>query len=196
MPETRTMTSPMLKAMANPLRRRVFATLVAMETARAADLAERLDAPANSLSFHLRVLAEAGLIEAAPELARDRRDRVWRAVPGSLTIGSPEHPTPAEDSLAMDAYLTQQEHDQLNRLKAVIAWGRKFASAQDTVQKGALNISNLMLNDEEAQELEAKVLDVLRDLKRKSIAGANDGTARKLWDVTLMMAREDLLEGN
>ena len=47
---------------------------------RAADLAHDLGIPANQASFHLRQLAKYGLVEEAPELARDRRDRVWRAV--------------------------------------------------------------------------------------------------------------------
>lgn len=194
--EPRTMTSPMLKAMANPLRRRIFATLAAMDFARAADLSERLDVPANSLSFHLRVMAEAGLIEEAPELARDRRDRVWRAMPGGLTIGSPEHPAQVDDQLAMNAYLTQQEQDQVNQLKAVIGWGRSYAAGSENVQKGALNITNLMLNDQEAEELEALMLEALREVKRKSIVNAGDGSKRRLWDVTVMMAREDLLGGH
>jgi hypothetical protein len=36
--------------------------------------------PANQASFHLRQLAKYGLVEEAPELARDGRDRVWRVV--------------------------------------------------------------------------------------------------------------------
>jgi predicted ArsR family transcriptional regulator len=46
---------------------------------RAADLAESLGIPANQASFHLRQLAKYGLIEEAPEAARDGRDRVWKA---------------------------------------------------------------------------------------------------------------------
>lgn len=190
------MTSPMLKAMANPLRRRIFATLAAMDSARAADLSERLEVPANSLSFHLRVLAEAGIIEEAPELARDRRDRVWRAMPGGLSVGSPDHPALADDQLAMNVYLSQQEQDQMHQLKAVINWGKQFAAGTEPVQKGALNISNLMLSDEEAKELEQRMLEALREVKRKSIANAQDGAERRLWDVTVMMAREDLLGGH
>lgn len=190
--EPRTMTSPMLKAMANPLRRRIFATLAAMDAARAADLAGRLEVPANSLSFHLRVLAEAGMIEEAPELAKDRRDRVWRVLPGSLTIGSPEHPALDEDKLAMDAYLTQQEQDRARQLRAVVAWGREYASGAEHEQLGALNISNLMLSAQEVEELEERMLELLREIKLKSLAAAHDGTERKLWDITVMMAREDL----
>ena len=33
-----------------------------------------------NVSHHLRVLGECGLIEEAPELARDRRERWWRLV--------------------------------------------------------------------------------------------------------------------
>jgi predicted ArsR family transcriptional regulator len=47
---------------------------------RAADVADRLDIPANQASFHLRQLAKYGLVVEAPEHARDGRDRVWRAV--------------------------------------------------------------------------------------------------------------------
>ena len=191
-PKPRTMTSPMLKAMANPLRRRIFATLAAMDAARAADLADRLDVPANSLSFHLRVLAEAGAIEEAPELAKDRRDRVWRIVPGGLDVGSPEHPIPAEDRLALNVYLTQQEQDQVHQLQAVINWGREFATGNESVQKGGLSMVNLILNAEEVDELDERVREVMREIKLKAVAGAHDGTERKLWNVTLMMAREDL----
>src|SRR5690242_2457375 len=46
---------------------------------RAADIAESLGIPANQASFHLRQLAKYGLIQEAPEAARDGRDRVWKA---------------------------------------------------------------------------------------------------------------------
>jgi predicted ArsR family transcriptional regulator len=67
-----------LRAMAHPLRGRLFYELFARGTARAADLARDLDVPANQVSFHLRQMAKYGFIEEAPEHARDRRDRVWR----------------------------------------------------------------------------------------------------------------------
>ena len=66
------MSTEVLKALANPLRRQVWNEVIKLRYARAADLAGRLDQPANSLSFHLRVLAEAGLIEEPPEKARAR----------------------------------------------------------------------------------------------------------------------------
>ncbi|UDY23157.1 winged helix-turn-helix domain-containing protein [Nocardioides sp. Kera G14] len=67
-----------LRAIAHPTRNRILAELGAAGTSRAADLAQALDIPANQASFHLRQLAKYGLVEEAPEEARDRRDRVWR----------------------------------------------------------------------------------------------------------------------
>ena len=75
-----------LRALSHPLRQRILGELEVVEHARAADLAETLSEPANAISFHLRVLAKAGIIEEAPELARDRRDRVWKQSVESFTI--------------------------------------------------------------------------------------------------------------
>jgi DNA-binding transcriptional ArsR family regulator len=69
-----------LRAIAHPLRARILGELTAAGHLRAADVATVLDIPANQASFHLRQLAKYGLIEVAPELARDARDRVWRPV--------------------------------------------------------------------------------------------------------------------
>src|SRR3954449_9614275 len=69
-----------LRAIAHPVRNRILGELSAAGHLRAADVAEVLGIPANQASFHLRQLAKYGLVEQAPELARDGRDRVWRPV--------------------------------------------------------------------------------------------------------------------
>jgi predicted ArsR family transcriptional regulator len=67
-----------LRAIAHPMRNRILGELSAAGHLRAADVAEVLGIPANQASFHLRQLAKYGLVEPAPELARDGRDRVWK----------------------------------------------------------------------------------------------------------------------
>lgn len=67
-----------LRAIAHPTRNRILFELSAAGSLRAADIARLLDVPANQASFHLRQLAKYGLVEEAPDEARDRRDRVWR----------------------------------------------------------------------------------------------------------------------
>lgn len=76
-----------LRAIAHPVRNRILAELSAGGPMRAADVARELGIPANQASFHLRQLAKYGLIEEAPEAARDQRDRVWKATDdGGLSI--------------------------------------------------------------------------------------------------------------
>lgn len=69
-----------LRAIAHPTRNRVLHELSAAGSLRAADIARRIDVPANQASFHLRQLAKYGLVEEDPDAGRDRRDRVWRLV--------------------------------------------------------------------------------------------------------------------
>ena len=68
-----------LRALAHPVRGRILDEIEAAGPVRAADVARELGIPANQASFHLRQLAKYGLVEEAPEEARDKRDRVWRA---------------------------------------------------------------------------------------------------------------------
>jgi DNA-binding transcriptional ArsR family regulator len=76
-----------LRAIAHPVRVRILGEVHAAGHLRAADVAETLGIPANQASFHLRQLAKYGLVEPAPDLARDGRDRVWRpAQEGSLSL--------------------------------------------------------------------------------------------------------------
>lgn len=81
--ETPTIRSPeVLRAFAHPMRLRLYEVLLAGGPATAARLAREVSGAPGSLSYHLRQLATHGFIEEAPELTVDRRERVWRAVPG------------------------------------------------------------------------------------------------------------------
>lgn len=67
-----------LASLTHPARQRLLDVLELDGPATASMLAERTDQAVGNVSHHLRVLAEAELIELAPELARDRRERWWR----------------------------------------------------------------------------------------------------------------------
>src|SRR5689334_1443789 len=86
---------------------------------RAADLAERLDIPANQASFHLRQLAKYGLIEEAPEAARDGRDRVWKAVnPDGMRLDLSEMEKEPGGKAAVGVFKRQwlaRAHESLDR---------------------------------------------------------------------------------
>jgi len=73
-----------LAALAHPFRSRIMDALKVDGPSTASALAQRTGQAVGSASHHLKVLAEAGLVEEAPELARDRRERWWRlAAPGT-----------------------------------------------------------------------------------------------------------------
>jgi DNA-binding transcriptional ArsR family regulator len=80
--------SRVLAAMAHPLRRRLLAVLKLDGPATVSGLAKRTDQAVGNISHHLRTLAAAELIEEAPELARDRRERWWRRTATTLRWSS------------------------------------------------------------------------------------------------------------
>lgn len=180
-PQAPTMSTEILKALANPLRRQVWNEVSELRYARAADLAQRLGTPANTLSFHLRVLAEAGLIEEAPEKARDRRDRVWKPTRGALSLGSPENPV--TDIALGDAVLAGTVADHQRLLTRVADWALKYATGEDPVERGTLAGYTLRLSRERFSELVERldgVIDEYRDADeeghtwRLSVIAASD----------------------
>ncbi|MBE7187982.1 helix-turn-helix domain-containing protein [Jatrophihabitans endophyticus] len=73
-----------IAAMSHPLRRRLMDVLTVDGPATASMLAERTDQAVGNISHHMRTLADCELVEEAPELARDRRERWWRLAHASV----------------------------------------------------------------------------------------------------------------
>lgn len=184
----------MLKAMAHPLRRRIVAVLGAQEYARATDLARQLGVAANTLSFHLRTLAEAGFVQEAPEFARDRRDRVWKGAVQSYRVGSPETPIGPEDEAPLAAYLDQLTMDQQEMVAKVTAWAPGFATGRETEAKADLSLGTLRLTPDEADRLFTEVCAVLdrARLLHHEPSPSDEADGVRAWDYTFMAAREDL----
>ncbi|MEH1126601.1 ArsR/SmtB family transcription factor [Micromonospora sp. CPCC 206061] len=76
--------SRVLAALSHPLRRRLMDVLKVYGPQTVSQLAERTDQAVANVSHHLKVLGACDLIEEAPELARDRRERWWRRVSAGL----------------------------------------------------------------------------------------------------------------
>ncbi|WP_411079340.1 ArsR/SmtB family transcription factor [Streptomyces sp. cmx-18-6] len=74
-----------LRALAHPLRIRLLNALREFGPATASRLGERLAESSGATSYHLRQLAEAGLVEDAPELGKGR-ERWWRSVHDGSTF--------------------------------------------------------------------------------------------------------------
>ncbi|WP_020525483.1 ArsR/SmtB family transcription factor [Catelliglobosispora koreensis] len=91
-----------LAALAHPLRRRLMDMLRVYGPATASTLAERTGQAVANISHHLRVLGAADMIEEAPELARDKRERWWRIVTTSVRWSSTDFKDDPAGALVAD----------------------------------------------------------------------------------------------
>jgi DNA-binding transcriptional ArsR family regulator len=138
-----------LRALAHPVRGRILDEIEATGPVRAADIARELGIPANQASFHLRQLAKYGLVEEAPEEARDKRDRVWRsATPSGYTVSLTQLEQAPGGRAAVEVFRQNKR-----------AWGhhvidRAFATGLPK-GSGVFSLSDhaLRLTDDEAKEL-------------------------------------------
>lgn len=170
-----------LKAIAHPVRLRLYEALVARGPATNARLAQHIPAAPGSLSYHLRQLAAHGFIEEAPELANDGRERWWRAVPGGLHWSEEElDHTPGAQGAAAAAQSVLLGR-QIERMRMWVnsgeRWGRDWRSA-------AVNTDTVLrLGPEELREMAAELEEVLdrwrhrsRTVTEKEPSGVNRAT--------------------
>lgn len=160
-----------LRAFAHPVRSRVLDELNARGPQRSADLAQALGLPANQVSFHVRTLAEYGLVVEDPERARDRRDRVWRLADDGrgftldleAVAGTPGG---ASVAAAWRGVASGRAHREV---EAAYAAGRD----PDTVR--TITQATFLLTKDEAAELAADLNEVMHAWTERSRAGDPDG---------------------
>ncbi len=85
----RTMDLESLKALAHPLRVRIFDVLSTYGTFTASGLAERLGESSGATSYHLRQLEKHGFVREV-EGKGVGRERWWERTPGGVSIGNDE----------------------------------------------------------------------------------------------------------
>jgi DNA-binding transcriptional ArsR family regulator len=164
-----------LAALAHPLRRRLLDVLRVHGPATASALAERTDQHVGNVSHHIRALAEVGLVEEAPELAKDRRERWWRLVARSLRwTGQPMSDDPAGEAIALAVQSLmidrQSEH--------VRAWFSATDEEREPWRASAFAIESWMhLTAEELGELSQEIDDVLARWKGRT--SSDDGERRE-----------------
>ena len=177
------MTSAMMKALSHPLRRRILKVFAKRDFARAADIAADLDVPANSVSFHLRVLADAGLISEAPDQARDRRDRVWKSDPLRLDLGTPERPM--ADEVLGSALLVALAQDHAELLRRVVAWAPEFTAGRTTEIHGTFARSTVRMTEAQFEVLTKRLAEAIAEAQK---AGESEGADSRVWEIDIVAA--------
>jgi DNA-binding transcriptional ArsR family regulator len=146
-----------LKAISHPLRVRILYELTTVAGARASDLAREIGVQANLVSFHLRQLAKYGLVEEAPELARDKRERVWRV---SSTAGISTSLSAVANEPGGEAAIQVWKRESAAWAHMVI----DHAYAQDVHSPDIYSISDvpMRLTTAQARELATEITALLR----------------------------------
>ena len=146
-----------LRAIAHPLRASLLYELFARGSATATTLAEAVDQPVNSVSFHLRQLAKYGLIEDDPDAAgADARQRWWRpAMTAGLRISDRELGKTPEGRTSLQVF----KSTVAAKWQAQVA--RFFSSREETDEVWASNDAPMMLTDSEARACTEEILGVL-----------------------------------
>ncbi len=175
-PNTRKITdSATLASLAHPLRRRLLDLLRVDGPATASTLAEKTGQAIANVSHHLRVLGDSSLIEEAPELARDKRERWWRMPTGSLRWSTSDFDDdPAGQIIAQ----TLQQMSLEQHLKAVREWFGKDRAEQGEWSNGSFSADKwLRLTPQELFEFSEEINEVMHRWGRRETP--DDGQARE-----------------
>jgi DNA-binding transcriptional ArsR family regulator len=167
--------SRVLAALAHPLRRRLMDVLKVDGPSTVSMLAERTGQAVANVSHHLRVLGAAELVEEAPELARDRRERWWRLVSAGVRWSTVDF---GDDPAAL-AVANAAESLNLDRQMGLVrAW--YAASEADRREWGEAAFSTdkwLRLTPAELTELARQIIDLLGAWGKREVP--DDGQRRE-----------------
>lgn len=171
--KTRTLTTAQaLGAMANPVRGRIVESLGVDGASTASMLADRLGIAVGSVSHHLKVLAEAGLVVEDPALARDRRERWWRPESRSMRWSRSEF---ADDHAALAAADTAEELQAARQADRVREWLARSDPKGPWAGAAFSSTSWLHLTPGELAELGGEVVALHRKWDELSQARKDDG---------------------
>ena len=162
-----------LRALAHPLRVRLLSELREHGVATASRLAERVGVSSGLTSYHLRQLAAAGFLVEEPERRRGR-ERWWRAAHhrtsfDTETIGP-------DDRAAGVEYLRAVAGGYAHRMLRFVESLPASAGPGDVWDR-VWNLSDwsLVLSDDDARELRARVYDVIEEFRQRQAPPANGG---------------------
>ncbi|MCX4761279.1 helix-turn-helix domain-containing protein [Streptomyces sp. NBC_01275] len=162
-----------LKALAHPLRMRLCRALTLARVATASQLAEQVDEAVSLVSYHLRKLAEHGLIEEAEPQSADGRERWWQLASDGLSIRDEDFrdaPEKAAAHTAASRLFAEQRMDLYRRwLDERAHWGEEWNAAAESSE------ANLRLTATELAELNKEMLGLLHKYEQQGRAAETAG---------------------
>jgi len=163
-----------MRALAHPVRLAALSYLQKNGPATATQLSEHVGASPSVTSWHLRHLADFGLVvDVPPPTGTDRRQRWWNAVARGVRYEMPETPEGAEAGRLLRTELMNQALEMAQQWLAETEptlepeWSRLAGSAN----------TRLEVTAEEAEEIEAGIEQLLAPyVQRRDKGGTPENT--------------------
>ena len=166
-----------LAALAHPLRRRLLDLLRVEGPCNATMLAELTGQAVGNISHHVKVLAAQGLVEPAPELARDRREHWWRSASSALRWSTTDFTSDPAAQAAAQAVFALGLQRQLDLTRA---WLETDPAEDADWREAAFNTDSwLRLTTDELDELGSEIVAVVDRWRARHPA---DGTGEQADD--------------
>ncbi|MEU4152295.1 ArsR/SmtB family transcription factor [Streptomyces sp. NPDC026659] len=174
-----------LKALAHPLRADLYRLLCVENVATASRLAEHVDEAVSLVSYHLRKLAEHGLIEQAESRTGDARERWWQPSSDGVSIRDEDFrdaPEKAAAHLAAARLFHEQRADLYRRhLDERPTWSAEWAAASGDSE------ALMRLTASELERLREELTAVVRKYDEKGRAAEASGDTEGRENVALYM---------
>lgn len=149
-----------LKALAHPLRMRLYRGLIIKRAATASQLADQAGEAVSLVSYHLRKLAEYGLIQEAEPRSTDSRERWWEPASDGVSIRDEDFrdaPEKAAAHTAASRLFFEQRADMYRRfLDERTHWGEEWNTAAESSEAA------LRLTADELARLTKEMLALVR----------------------------------
>ncbi|WP_405879161.1 helix-turn-helix domain-containing protein [Streptomyces sp. NBC_01136] len=172
-----------LKAIAHPLRMKLYRALYVARTATASQLAEQVDEAPSLVSYHLRKLAEHGLIEEAEPQSGDGRERWWQPASDGVSLHDEDFrdaPEKTAAHLAATRLFHEQRSDMYRRyLDERPTWAPEWNTAAPDSE------SLLRLTATELSELGAELIALIKKYDEKGRADEATGVTEGRENVAL-----------
>lgn len=177
-----------MRALAHPVRLAILARLQRHGPATATQLSEHVDASPSVVSWHLRHLADFGLVEDAEDPEGDRRRRWWKSVTRGFRLDVPE----TGEAQAAGRMLRGRLLDQA--LGEVQQWANESEPVLDEPWQQAVGVYNtgIRLTLEEAGRIEDAIEDLLAPyVTRGDAAAPADARTVRMVRVTMPEPPDD-----
>lgn len=164
-----------LKALAHPMRQKLYRLLLQLGPATVGSLAGKVGGDPGQVSYHLRRLAESGFIEEAPELVRDFRQTWWKPIMEPNSWSSEDFASPAA-KLVADTVSAQWIVEQFQAVRESRKATTKARFGEEWQGTNTASQSFLQLTPEQTRDMIAEFQALCKTWSQRSEANRTDDT--------------------